>query len=192
MLGQNTCLLTIKPWESNVGSGIIWNRNDESQTLEKEMSWTEGLSHEQQQVARHAGSHARLLAGPGTGKTRVMTSRVAYLVQSRHVTSSDILALTFTRAAAAELRSRVTTLLDGQNVPQVSTLHSFALKSLLQLGAGNRLPSPIRIADDYEERWIIERDIKELLGLERISEARDLISQLSADWETLDADEGNW
>lgn len=156
------------------------------------MSWNEGLSPEQEVAAKHIGSHARLLAGPGTGKTRTMTSRVAYLVEERGIPASEILALTFTRAAASELRHRVTTLLEGHAVPQVSTLHSFALRSILQLGAGNRLPAPIRIADDYEERQIIEEDIKQMLNLDRVDRARDLIALLSADWETLAADVDDW
>lgn len=156
------------------------------------MTWNDGLSPEQEVAAKHIGSHARLLAGPGTGKTRTMTSRVAYLVEVQHVPASEILALTFTRAAASELRNRVTTLLDEHAVPQVSTLHSFALRSILQLGAGNRLPSPIRIADDYEERWIIEEDIKRILDLDRVDNARDLIELLSADWETLAPDAEDW
>ena len=156
------------------------------------MRWNEGLSPEQEVAAKHIGSHARLLAGPGTGKTRTMTSRVTYLVEEQDVPASEILALTFTRAAASELRNRVTTLLEERAVPQVSTLHSFALRSILQSGAGNRLPSPIRIADDYEERWIIEEDIKRILDLDRVDHARDLIALLSADWETLVADVDDW
>lgn len=156
------------------------------------MRWNEGLSPEQELAAKHIGSHARLLAGPGTGKTRTMKSRVAYLVEEQGIPASEILALTFTRAAASELRNRVTILLEGRAVPQVSTLHSFALRTILQSGAGNRLPSPIRIADDYEERWIIEEDIKRILNLDRVERARDLIVRLSADWETLEADADDW
>jgi DNA helicase-2/ATP-dependent DNA helicase PcrA len=121
-----------------------------------------------------------------------MTGRVAYLIEEQHVPAREILALTFTRAAASELKNRVAALLEEQGVPQVSTLHSFALRSILQSGAGNRLPSPIRIADDYEERWIIEEDIKRILNLDRVDQARDLIARLSADWETLAADAHDW
>lgn len=156
------------------------------------MSWNDGLSPEQEAAAKHIGSHARLLAGPGTGKTRTMTSRVAYLVEEKDVPASEILALTFTRAAATELRNRVSSLLGDRAVPHVSTLHSFALRTILQSGAGSRLPSPIRIADDYEERWIIEEDIKRILDLDRVEHARDLITRLSADWETLEADADDW
>ena len=156
------------------------------------MRWNDGLSPEQEAAAKHTGAHGRLLAGPGTGKTRTITGRIAYLIEEQHVPAREILALTFTRAAVSELKNRVAVLLEEQAVPHVSTLHSFALRSILRAGAGNLLPSPIRIADDYEERWIIEEDIKRILNLDRVDQARDLIARLSADWETLAADAHNW
>jgi DNA helicase-2/ATP-dependent DNA helicase PcrA len=156
------------------------------------LAWNEGLSPEQERVARHIGSHGRLLAGPGTGKTRTLTGRTIYLIEELHIAPSDILAVTFTRAAASELRSRVSRFLGRDMVPQIVTLHSFALSTILRRGAGSRLPSPIRIADDYEERWIIQEDLKQYLNLERLSEVQDLIAQLSADWETLAADADGW
>ena len=50
------------------------------------MSWNDGLTPEQETVASHIGQHARLLAGPGTGKTRALTSRISYLMQVRRNT----------------------------------------------------------------------------------------------------------
>lgn len=156
------------------------------------MAWNDGLSPEQEVAARHTGSPGRLLAGPGTGKTRTLTGRIIYLVEELHVAPSDILAITFTRAAASELRSRVSRLRRSVIAPQIVTLHSFALSTILKRGAGSRLPSPIRIADDYEERQIIQEDLKAYLGLGTIAELRDLIAKLSADWETLEADRDEW
>jgi DNA helicase-2/ATP-dependent DNA helicase PcrA len=96
------------------------------------------------------------------------------------------MALTFTRAATAELKRRIQMEL-GENAdpPAVSTLHSFALRTILRHGAATHLPQPVRIADDYEERWIIEEELKQILDLARVDEARDLLRQLSADWEQL-------
>ena len=158
------------------------------------MSWSDGLLPEKEAAVTHTGTNARLLAGPGTGKTRTLTSRIAYVASELDVPHDEILALTFTRAAAGELRSRVSDMLSdtSSDLPQIATLHSFALQAILKHGAGNRLPSPIRIADDYEERWIIQEDLKEILGLHRVEEAQDLIQRLSADWETLAADEAEW
>ena len=156
------------------------------------MAWNEGLSPEQEIAAKHVGSPGRLLAGPGTGKTRTLTARIIYLIQEKHISPGDILAITFTRVAASELKRRVSTLLGHSMVPQIVTLHSFALSTILRRGAGDRLPIPIRIADDYEERDIIQEDLKQYLNLERIVEVRKLITQLSADWEKLEVDKSDW
>lgn len=148
------------------------------------MSWDNGLTNEQRRAASHSGTPARLLAGPGTGKTLTLTRRVVYLVNEKNVEPGDILVLTFTRAAAAELRKRTADEL-GERAKGlfIMTLHSYALSVILRYGAGNRLPTPIRIADDYEERHIIEEDLKDILKLNSVNEARDLLNQLSADWE---------
>jgi len=154
------------------------------------MSWDDNLTGEQSIAVRHIGSHARLLAGPGTGKTLVLTLRVLYLIQEKGVDPIDILVLTFTRAAASELRSRIMSSVgDIGSQVTISTLHSFALKTILHQGAAMRLPQPIRIADDWEERNIIQEDIKSILKLHKISDARELLEKLSADWEKLTIDQ---
>jgi DNA helicase-2/ATP-dependent DNA helicase PcrA len=157
------------------------------------MGWDDGLTDEQRLAASHAGQHARLLAGPGTGKTLALTRRVVYLVREAGIFPEKIMALTFTRAATAELKRRIRAELgDEANKVIIFTLHSYALRVILQQTAGARLPQPIRIADDFEERWIIEEDLKSLLGLPNVREARDLLQLLSADWERLTADESGY
>ena len=155
------------------------------------MPWDDGLLPDQEAAASHIGSHARMLAGPGTGKTLVLTRRIIYLIHVQQTAPDEILALTFTRAAAHELRQRVASELPNQNTPRIATLHSFALRQLLR--NSNRittLPQPLRIADDWEERHVILEDLKATLQLENIRDARELFNQLSSDWESLAADEG--
>ena len=159
------------------------------------MPWTEGLSEDQLDAAGHVGAHARLLAGPGTGKTRTLTRRALALVLVHDVEPQKILALTFTRVAAFQLRQKLQDTLEplGIDTPRVSTLHSFALRQLLR--NSNRieaLPTPLRIADDWEERHIIQEDIKARLERSRISEIKGLFDRLSADWETLNRDDPDW
>jgi DNA helicase II / ATP-dependent DNA helicase PcrA len=157
------------------------------------MAWDDDLLPEQRMAASHAGSHARLLAGPGTGKTLTLTRHVCFLVEEHNVSPGNILAFTFTRAAARELRQRVENELGARECPRISTLHSFALRQLLRNAMRiTDLPQPLRIADDWEERNIILEDLKALLTLRRISEATDLLSELSADWQSLTADEADW
>jgi len=157
------------------------------------MSWDDDLLPEQRTAAAHAGNHARLLAGPGTGKTLTLTRHVCFLVAELNTPPKSVLAITFTRAAARELRQRVDNELGEGQGARVSTLHSFALRQLLNNATRIAdLPQPLRIADDWEERHIILEDLKALLQLRRISDARDLLSQLSADWQSLTADEADW
>jgi len=157
------------------------------------MAWDDGLLTKQKEAARHAGCHARVLAGPGTGKTLTLTRHACYLVEEQSVPADKILAITFTRAAARELCQRLENELGEGNCPRVSTLHSFALRQLLRNSARiSNLPQPLRIADDWEERNIVLEDLKTLLNLGRIDDARDLLNELSADWQSLTADETDW
>lgn len=157
------------------------------------MPWDAGLTPEQRNAAGYAGTHARLLAGPGTGKTLTLTRHICFLIEERNVEPERICALTFTRAAAHELRRRVESEVGRGKVPRISTLHSFALRQLLR--NSNRLtflPQPLRVADDWEERHIILEDLKALLNLGGIDEARRLLNELSADWQRLTADQADW
>lgn len=157
------------------------------------MPWDEGLLTEQRNAAGYIGSHACLLAGPGTGKTRSLTKRVCFLIEAMNVDPGEICVLTFTRAAAHELRHRVQSELGNERLPRISTLHSFALRQLLRNSARlSSFPQPLRIADDWEERHIILEDLKALLNLNRIDEAQHLLNGLSADWQRLIVDEENW
>jgi DNA helicase-2/ATP-dependent DNA helicase PcrA len=123
-----------------------------------------------------------------------MTRRVAYLIESGTAEPSAILALTFTRAAARELRDRLEELLgiERGDRPAVSTLHAFALRQLLRNAGAPNLPAPIRIVDDYEERWIVEEEISRFSGLNNVRAVRKELANLASDWETLRADEDEW
>jgi DNA helicase-2/ATP-dependent DNA helicase PcrA len=157
------------------------------------MAWDDDLLPDQRTAAAHVDNHARLLAGPGTGKTLTLTRHICFLIDERNVSPQSILTITFTRAAARELRQRVENELGEEQRPRISTLHSFALRQILRNAEQiSALPQPLRIADDWEERNIILEDIKSLLNLRRISEARDLLNELSADWQSLTTEEPDW
>lgn len=146
---------------------------------------------DEQEVAKTVfGNHARLLAGPGTGKTLVITERVKYLINEMHVPPKSIAIITFTRAASNELRNRIQNSIGEDNPPEISTLHSFALSQLLKnQDKISKLTIPLRIADDWDEKNIILPDIKALMGESSIDNVKEHFKNLSSGWDSLIAEE---
>jgi DNA helicase II / ATP-dependent DNA helicase PcrA len=103
------------------------------------------LTPQQRQAVTHRGSPLMVLAGPGTGKTRTLTHRLAYLVQEQGIPPKNILAVTFTNQAAEEMRARVAQLLprdSGAAPPRITTFHGFSYRLLRQsIFPGHRLLS---------------------------------------------------
>ncbi len=157
------------------------------------MNWAENLTDEQKLYAScDLDGHSILIAGPGTGKTFTIIRKVAYMISEKKISPEDILILTFTRAAAAELSQRLKEFLGPkEKIPYVSTLHSFAFRQLVrnqELIANYQLPTPIRVVDDWEENNLVFEELKVILKSSK-QIIKDNFLKLSADWDTLKADE---
>lgn len=153
-------------------------------------TWADGLTEEQVIAASHTGSHARLLAGPGTGKSHTLSRRILFLIKETGIKPSEILVLAFTRIAVRDLRKSISRQLQeySDDLPYIATIHSFALRQLMRNALIiTDLPQPFRIADDWEERWIIYEDLKDLLAYD-VGKVKGKFAELSADWETLQLD----
>ncbi len=102
------------------------------------MDFLAGLNPQQREAVAHVDGPLLLLAGAGSGKTRVITHRIAHLIEAQKVPGSAVLAVTFTNKASQEMRGRVVSLLSDQsahNTPFVSTFHSFCVRLLRRDGA---------------------------------------------------------
>ena len=123
----------------------------------------DGLNPQQRQAVRHEGSPLLIVAGAGSGKTRVLTNRVAYLLAERDVLPFQVLAITFTNKAAAELRERVVGLV-GRRARNmwVSTFHSMCVRILRQDAKVLGLRSSFSIYDSDDSRRLVQLVSREL------------------------------
>ncbi|MFC9517590.1 DNA helicase PcrA [Nocardiaceae bacterium NPDC056970] len=124
----------------------------------------EGLNPHQREAVEHAGSPLLIVAGAGSGKTAVLTRRIAYLLAERGVMPGQILAITFTNKAAAEMRERVAQLVGPRaNSMWVSTFHSSCVRILrAQAGLLQGLNSNFSIYDADDSRRLLTMISKDL------------------------------
>ncbi|MBM7499750.1 DNA helicase-2/ATP-dependent DNA helicase PcrA [Brachybacterium muris] len=126
-------------------------------------SLVEGLNPPQREAVEHRGSPLLIVAGAGSGKTRVLTRRIAHLLASGEAMPGEILAITFTNKAAAEMRERVAELVGpAARSMWVSTFHSACVRILRRDAAAAGLKSSFTIYDSADSLRLITTIAKDL------------------------------
>lgn len=124
---------------------------------------TEGLNERQQEAVVHAGCPLLIVAGAGSGKTRVLTHRIAYLLATGRANPGQILAITFTNKAAAEMRERIEQLIGPcAKSMWVSTFHSFCVRVLRREAKTLGLKSTFTIYDSADSLRLITLITKQM------------------------------
>jgi DNA helicase-2/ATP-dependent DNA helicase PcrA len=124
----------------------------------------EGLNPQQREAVLYRGQSLLIVAGAGSGKTSVLTRRIAGLLQTREAWPSQILAITFTNKAAAEMRERVGALIGRESAEGmwISTFHSACVRILRREAENFGFTKSFTIYDSADSRALIKRIIKEL------------------------------
>ncbi|MGZ4781420.1 MAG: DNA helicase PcrA [Oryzihumus sp.] len=123
----------------------------------------EGLNPQQREAVVHEGSPLLIVAGAGSGKTRVLTHRIAHLLAARHVKPGEVLAITFTNKAAAEMRERVTGLVGGRaQAMWVSTFHSACVRILRREATTIGMKSTFSIYDAADSQRLMSMVLRDL------------------------------
>ena len=123
----------------------------------------DGLSPRQREAVQHESGPLLIVAGPGSGKTRVMAHRVAHLITERDVAPWRILAVTFTNKAARELRERCNSLVpESADALQVRTFHSFCAQVLRTFPESAGLEPGYSIYDDDDQARTVRRVLDDL------------------------------
>ncbi|WBW74744.1 ATP-dependent DNA helicase, UvrD subfamily [Schizosaccharomyces osmophilus] len=122
-------------------------------------SYLQSLNTQQRLSVESDHKYTQILAGPGSGKTRVLTSRVAYLLQVANCNPRDLIVATFTNKAANEIKQRIHTLLGNEKSSKIvsGTFHSIAYKYLSVYGKHIGLSSKWLVADRSDAKSIVKR-----------------------------------
>jgi DNA helicase-2/ATP-dependent DNA helicase PcrA len=115
-----------------------------------------GLNPQQEEAVKHSGSPLLIVAGAGSGKTRVLSHRIAYLLATGRARPGEVLAITFTNKAAAEMRERIEALVgDPAKTMWISTFHSSCVKILRREAKNVGLNSNFSIYDSADTLRLI-------------------------------------
>ncbi len=142
-------------------------------------SYMDVLNPEQKNAVVHEGSPLLILAGAGSGKTRVITTKIAYLISEKHVDPFSILAVTFTKKAANEMKERAVALENRAQYAQIRTFHSWGSYFLRTHALEAGIDKNFTVYDDDDMTTLVSKAVPSLskqqasLAAHKISLAKD-------------------
>src|SRR5919205_4183850 len=144
------------------------------------MDFLNSLNPEQREAVLHINGPLLILAGAGSGKTRVITSRIAYLVGDGHAQPQEVLAVTFTNKAAEEMRARVEALL-GADCSKIwlSTFHALCARLLRREAPAIGLSRDFVIYDSSDQLTVVKQGLKHLQIDDGFIQPRAALSRIS-------------
>lgn len=137
------------------------------------------LNPQQQEAVRHTDGPLLIIAGAGSGKTRVLTRRIACLLETGKAAPAEILAITFTNKAAREMRERVEALVGNTDGMWISTFHSACVRILRRNGSLVGCQPGFTIYDDQDQLHVVKACLKQLDMDEKKFHPRAVLSAIS-------------
>jgi len=149
---------------------------------------TAGLNEQQRQAVLHPGGPLLVLAGAGSGKTRVIVHRIIHLLLERSVAPDRLVAVTFTNKAATEMRERVETMLHGRALGSwIGTFHAMCLRILRRDGARIGIDPGFLVYDTDDRVGLIKQILRTDEGAEETGSPRSVLSRISRAKNALEA-----
>ena len=141
----------------------------------------EGLNGEQKRAVQCVDGPVLIVAGAGSGKTRVLTSRIAYILENRDCDASRILALTFTRKAANEMKERIASMVGERRARRLrmGTFHSVFVRFLREYAEDLGYPESFTIYDQSDSTNAVKACVKELQLDDKVYKPKDVLSRIS-------------
>lgn len=148
---------------------------------DKMESVLQGLNPEQKRAVECIAGPELIVAGAGSGKTRVLTSRVAYILAKEDIDPSRILALTFTRKAAGEMKDRIALFVGERRARRVvmGTFHSIFVRFLREYAGSLGYPSSFTIYDQSDSTSAVKACVKELNLDDKVYKPKDVLARIS-------------
>ena len=119
-----------------------------------------GLNAEQTEAVTTTEGYVRVIAGAGSGKTRALTHRYAYLVNDLGFSNSNILCVTFTNKAANEMKKRIRTMIGDSDTGYVCTFHGFCVQLLREDIHTINYPQNFVVLDTEDTETILKRSVR--------------------------------